>query len=58
MSWLDTFSDDEQQTVEELQNKGITGKPTQQKKMLVYLLVLPILLFVVLVLDLLKSLIL
>lgn len=32
MSWLDTFSDDEQQTVEELQNKGITGKPTQQQK--------------------------
>ncbi|MCM1957920.1 transglycosylase SLT domain-containing protein [Acinetobacter modestus] len=32
MSWLDTFSDDEQQTVEELQNKGITGKPIEQKK--------------------------
>lgn len=32
MSWLDTFSDDEQQSIEELQNKGITGKPIQQKK--------------------------
>ncbi|MEG2569302.1 MAG: lytic transglycosylase domain-containing protein, partial [Acinetobacter sp.] len=32
MSWLDTFSDDEQQSVEELQNKGITGKPIQQQK--------------------------
>ncbi|ENX56159.1 MULTISPECIES: transglycosylase SLT domain-containing protein [Acinetobacter] len=32
MSWLDTFSDDEQQSIEELRNKGITGKPTQQQK--------------------------
>lgn len=32
MSWLDTFSDDEQQSIEELQNKGITGKPIQQQK--------------------------
>jgi len=30
MSWLDTFSDDEQQSVEELQNKGMPGKPTKE----------------------------
>ncbi|WP_336016983.1 lytic transglycosylase domain-containing protein [Acinetobacter pittii] len=28
MSWYDTFADDEQKSVEELQSKGITGKPT------------------------------
>lgn len=32
MTWLDTFSDDEQQSVEQLQKQGITGKPTQQKE--------------------------
>ncbi|WP_151813713.1 lytic transglycosylase domain-containing protein [Acinetobacter ursingii] len=31
MTWFDTFSDDEQQSVEELQNKGITGKPAKKK---------------------------
>lgn len=30
MSWYDTFADDEQKSVEELQNKGITGKRTVQ----------------------------
>ncbi|MEG2265685.1 MAG: transglycosylase SLT domain-containing protein [Acinetobacter sp.] len=30
MSWLDTFSDDEQQSVEELQNKGMPGKPIKE----------------------------
>ncbi|KYQ83566.1 transglycosylase [Acinetobacter sp. NRRL B-65365] len=32
MSWLDTFSDDEQQSVEELQNKGLGAKPQQPKE--------------------------
>ncbi|WP_290008120.1 lytic transglycosylase domain-containing protein [Acinetobacter pittii] len=30
MSWYDTFADDEQKSVEELQSKGITGKRTVQ----------------------------
>ncbi len=30
MSWYDTFADDEQKSVEELQNKGIIGKRTVQ----------------------------
>ncbi|ENQ5875824.1 lytic transglycosylase domain-containing protein [Acinetobacter baumannii] len=32
MTWYDTFADDEQKSVEELQRKGITGKPTVQKE--------------------------
>lgn len=32
MSWYDTFADDEQKSVEELQSKGITGKPTVQNE--------------------------
>lgn len=32
MSWYDTFADDEQKSVEELQRQGITGKPTVQKE--------------------------
>jgi hypothetical protein len=31
MTWFDTFADDEQQSVEQLQKQGITGKPTKQK---------------------------
>ena len=32
MTWFDTFADDEQQSVEQLQKQGITGKPTKQKE--------------------------
>ncbi|HHX4831932.1 TPA: transglycosylase SLT domain-containing protein [Acinetobacter baumannii] len=32
MTWYDTFADDEQKSVEELQRKGITGKPNVQKE--------------------------
>ncbi|EPL0259956.1 lytic transglycosylase domain-containing protein, partial [Acinetobacter baumannii] len=32
MTWYDTFADDEQKSVEELQRKGNTGKPTVQKE--------------------------
>ena len=32
MTWFDTFTDDEQQSVEQLQKQGITGKPTQKKE--------------------------
>lgn len=32
MSWFDTVADDEQQSVDELQRQGITGKPTESKK--------------------------
>ena len=32
MTWFDTFADDEQQSVEQLQKQGITGKPTQKKE--------------------------
>ena len=31
MTWFDTFTDDEQQSVEQLQKQGITGKPTKKK---------------------------
>lgn len=32
MTWFDTFADDEQQSVEQLQKQGITGKPTNKKE--------------------------
>lgn len=32
MTWFNTLADDEQLSVEEQQNKGITGKPTNQKE--------------------------
>lgn len=32
MTWFNTFADDEQQSVEELQRQGITRKPTENKK--------------------------
>ena len=31
MTWFDTFTDDEQQSVEQLQKQGITGKPAKKK---------------------------
>lgn len=32
MTWFDTFADDEQQSVEQLQKQGIKAKPTKQKE--------------------------
>ena len=32
MTWFNTFANDEQLAVEDLQRKGITGKPTQPEK--------------------------
>lgn len=32
MTWFNTFADDEQQSVEKLQQQGITGKPTTTKE--------------------------
>ena len=32
MTWFDTFADDEQQSVEQLQEQGIKGKPAKQKE--------------------------